>query len=218
MNEPPSPSIKIFLLDDHPAVREGLSILLTRFGLSICGQAGSRQEALQQLTGLAPDLVLVDLSLGADNGLDFIKDLHTTGIKSLVYSMHEDFRHIQGALSVGAQGYVTKREMTDVLKEAISAVLADRIYLSPIAAEALRSATPIDREQYLVSLLSKRERQIFHFISQGYSTTDIADELKLAVSTVETNLARMIVKLGFTGTKEMRRWAIRHHQETTSTP
>ncbi len=210
MRENSLPGIKVFLVDDHPAVTEGLTILLARYGIVVCGEAGGLEEALKALTTVTPDLVLIDLSLGSDNGLDLITDLKSAGIKSLVYTMHDDAWHIRAALAAGVNGYVTKREMTDTLRDAIGAILNGQRYISPGTAEALSAHDPGNEKQTVWERLSAREREIFRGAGEGRSTVDIADELQISVSTVETNIARIISKLGLSGTKEMRRCAIQH--------
>jgi DNA-binding NarL/FixJ family response regulator len=218
MTETSLQGIRVFLLDDHPAVREGLSILLSRHGIVICGEAGNLPEARRVLATACSDLVLVDLSLGNENGIDLIRDLHSAGMKTLVYSMHDDARHIRTALVAGAQGYVTKREMTGALIDAIGSILAGRDYISPVAAEALDSDAPAEEERLVSEHLSAREQEIFLRVGEGYPTADIADELQLSISTVETNIARIIAKLKFSGTKEMRRYAIQHLRNTRREP
>ena len=104
MRENSFQGIKVFLVDDHPAVTEGLTILLARYGIVVCGEAGGLEEALKALTTVTPDLVLIDLSLGSDNGLDLITDLKSAGIKSLVYTMHDDAWHILAAFDAGVNG------------------------------------------------------------------------------------------------------------------
>lgn len=212
------PKAQVFLLDDHPAVREGLSILLSRHGFAICGEASNLKEALFKLSMISPDLVLVDLSLENENGLDLIKELQSAGVKSLVYSMHDDARSIRSAVAAGAQGYVTKREMVGILRDAIDTIVTGGNYISQVAAKALE-AEPANGENFsVVDQLSAREQQIFEQVGEGYSTADIAETLEISISTVETNIARIILKLGFTGTKEMRRFAIRHWRSMNLKP
>jgi two-component system, NarL family, invasion response regulator UvrY len=210
----PSRKIRIFILDDHPAVREGLANLLSRFGMTVCGEAGSCKETMQALLEVFPDLVLVDLSLGDESGLDIVPYLHAAGIKSLIYSMHDDAWNIRRSMNAGVNGYVTKREMADTLNEAIQQVLADQTYISPAAAEALQEQAFSGEDPALLEKLSHREHDVFRLAGEGCSTTEMADELHIAVSTVETNLARIIVKLGLPGTKELRRYAIQHLRKT----
>ncbi len=214
MKDSSSQKIRVFLLDDHPAVREGLSILLSRFEMVICGEADNCREAIQVLPTASPDLVLIDLSLGDENGLDLVRHLQSTGMKSLIYSMHDDVWHIQSALTAGAQGYVTKGEMTGILKDAIQTILTGQTYLSPAAVDSLQEQSLSSDDLGILQRLSTREYEIFQLVGEGYSTVEIADELVIAVSTVETNLARMIEKLELTGTKEMRRYAIQHLRTT----
>lgn len=202
--------VRVFLVDDHPAVREGLQFLLSRYGITVCGEAGGREETLQLLAGCLPDLVLVDLSLGNDSGLELLAELRSSGMRTLVYTMHDDARHIRTALTAGAGGYVTKGEMTDALREAITSIISGDTYLSPVAAAAVQTSTS-DDETSKIQKLSVRELEIFRLLGVGHSAAEIALELKITVSTVETNLSRIVAKLELSGTKELRRLAIRHH-------
>ena len=200
--------VRVFLVDDHPAVREGLQFLLSRYGIAVCGEAGGREETMQLLTGCSPDLVLVDLSLGNDSGLELLAELRSSGVRTLVYTMHDDARHIRAALTAGAGGYVTKGEMTNALREAITSIIFGDTYLSPVAAAALQSDSPHDATHLRLERLSPREMDIFRRVGRGDSTTDIAAELQITVSTVETNFNRIVSKLKLSGTKELRRLAI----------
>ena len=95
---------RIFLVDDHPAVRQGLSLLLSAAGFFICGEAENMEQTIQNLSDLQPDLVLVDLSLGSESGLVLIRELHGRGENSLVYSMHDDARSIESAFAASQAG------------------------------------------------------------------------------------------------------------------
>lgn len=202
--------VRIFLVDDHPAVLEGLKLLLAHYGVVVCGAAASRAAALEEIQRLRPDLVLVDLSLADENGIDLLADLGPARIKALVYTMHDDAVRIQTALAVGAHGYVTKRELTGTLKEALCAVLADQIYLSPLAQAALAIPDPLADLRTALAKLSTREHDIFLLAGDGLSAPEIAEQLGVSVSTVETHISRIVGKLDCTGTKEMRRLAIQY--------
>ena len=203
--------VRVFLVDDHPAVREGLSLLLANKGLVICGEAGRSEDALPMLTAAAADLALVDLSLGDESGIDLIAALSERGMRTLVYSMHDDSDRVEAALTAGANGYVTKREMAATLLEAIGLVLAGECYLSPIAAEALRLGRT-DEGRKMLARLSEREQELFRKMGEGYSTADLAHHFAIAPSTVETYYARIMEKLDLPRTKEVRLAAIRFMQ------
>jgi DNA-binding NarL/FixJ family response regulator len=134
----------VFLVDDHPLVREALGQLLAGAGMAVAGQADGNATALAHPALAASRLTVVDLALGEENGIDLIKRLTARGLAVVVYSMHEGSTVIRRALDAGAAGYVTKREAAQSLLEAIRAVLAGDRYLSPRVMAALREMTPLD--------------------------------------------------------------------------
>jgi DNA-binding NarL/FixJ family response regulator len=200
--------VRVFLVDDHPAVREGLSLLLANKGLIVCGEADHREDALRLLSTANPEVVLVDLSLGDESGIDLIEAVRESGMKILVYSMHDDAGRVEAALAAGADGYVTKREMAATLLEAIGSVLAGDCYLSPVAEAARRQAVPVEGV-VMVERLSDRELELFRKMGEGYSTADLARHFDISPSTVETYYARIMEKLDLFGAKEIRLRAIR---------
>jgi DNA-binding NarL/FixJ family response regulator len=132
---------RVFILEDHPAVRQGFRMLLEPEGIEVCGEAETLAEARAALDPAAPDLVMVDLVLGLEDGTDLVRELAhgDPPLPVLVVSMHEGSHWVRRSLEAGARGYVTKRETVDCLILAIRALAAGRSYLSPRAAEALRS-------------------------------------------------------------------------------
>ncbi len=195
-------SPRIFLVDDHPLVRAALAQLLAGAGFAPAGQAGSPAEALAHPALATSQLVVVDLALGEESGIDLIKKLRAQGLAVLVYSMHEGSTVIRRALDAGAGGYVTKREAAESLAVAIRAVFAGSRYLSPRAEAALRESTPLDG-------LSGQQQQIYRLLGQGASNEAIARQLGISVRTLESYCARILDKLGVQGVKELRRQAIR---------
>lgn len=204
---------RIFMIDDHPAVRQGLKLLLTQEDYLVCGEAGSSAEMLELIESSRADLALLDISLGEENGLECIAELRKRGIAVLAYSMHEDAATIDRAFAAGADGYVSKREQPDVLLAGVADVLAGNRHISPRAAQSLAkkvlSSPEFDREY----LLSEREKQILFRIGQGEANAEIADSLAIGARTVETYSARIIEKLGLDGMKSLRRYAIRKQQQ-----
>ncbi len=191
----------LFLVDDHPMVREGLAQLLATEGYTLSGQAGSSREALAHPSIASSGMVLVDLSLGDQNGFALITQLSKLDLPVLVYSMHESSLIIQRALDAGAKGYVTKREAGPLLIAAIRAVLAGEHYLSSRAAAALRETAPLDE-------LNGQQRNIYQLLGQGYSNEEIAQKLNISVRTLESYCVRIMNKLGVSGIKALRRQAI----------
>jgi DNA-binding NarL/FixJ family response regulator len=200
---------RIFVVDDHPAVREGLTLLLQQRGIMICGEAENGAQTLDRLEGAQPDVVLVDLSLPRESGVLLIEQLRSRGVPVLVYSMHEDTVHIKRAFAAGAGGYVTKREGAEVLVQAIREVVAGQRYLSERTRDAL-----IDGGQTFDSAgvrhmgLSDREALVLQWIGHGDSGEEIAEKLHISSRTVETYCTRIMEKLGLAGMKELRRYAI----------
>lgn len=133
----PSPRPGIVLVDDHHVVCDALAQLLEEEGMDVWGRAGSRAEALACIAGQRPDLVLVDLSLGADDGMALVTELSTLGILVAVCSSHEEPLYVQRALAAGARAYITKREATRELARAVRDVLKGWVLISPRAAEDL---------------------------------------------------------------------------------
>lgn len=125
------PPIRIMVVDDHPAVRQGLGVLLSWANIIVCAEANTCAEALAGADTHRPDMALVDLSLGDEDGVTLIADLVKRSLPSLAYSIHEDERHVKRALAAGARGYVTKREAHRVLVQAIEEVFAGRRFVSP---------------------------------------------------------------------------------------
>jgi DNA-binding NarL/FixJ family response regulator len=206
-----APIARILLVDDHPAVRQGMALLLNQEGFVVCGEAESMARTLEILSDAAPDLVLVDLSLHGESGLDLIRVLTGRKYATLVYSMHDDASHIEQAFAAGALGYVTKRELSGTLLDAIRNVLAGRRFISEVAAHCLANKTLAMPKADPLTLLSEREQQILTMLGQGESNADIASAFALSIRTVETYFSRMIVKLNLDGIKGLRRYAIRNN-------
>jgi DNA-binding NarL/FixJ family response regulator len=202
-----SPSaVRLFVVDDHPVVREGLRLLLEQQGIVICGEAGDATTALTTIPAAFPSLVMVDLSLGQESGLMLLRALASLlpRVPRLVYSMHEDSFHVQQAFAAGASGYVTKREIPALLALAIGELLAGRRYTSP-RAEKVLGALPSDRAK--AEPLSPREHVVYKLLGEGYSTPGIAEELGVSRRTVDSYFARILEKLHAPGMEALRRRA-----------
>jgi DNA-binding NarL/FixJ family response regulator len=202
--------IRILLVDDHPAMSEGLALLLAPEGIAVCATASKSADALAHAGAFRPDLSLVDLSLGGEDGLALVAALHSRNVSILVYSMHEDARHVEGAFAAGALGYVTKRELHRVLVDAIREVAAGHRFISPNAALALaeHAGSPHDADREL----SDQERQVYQLLGQGEGTKEIADAMCISARTVESYYARIQDKLGLSGMRELRHHAISHNR------
>jgi DNA-binding NarL/FixJ family response regulator len=210
-----SPQTRIFLVDDHPLVREWLATLLRlQPGLEVSGQAEDASSGLAAMIADPPDMAIVDLSLKTSSGLDLIKDLteHLPGIQIIVLSMHEEVFYAERALRAGARGYVMKRESTDSMVEAIRTVQAGRVYanaqlLARLAERMVGSTAATSPGN--VETLSDRELDVFRRLGEGESTRRIAGELHLSIKTVQAYCARIKEKLRLASGAELVREAVR---------
>jgi DNA-binding NarL/FixJ family response regulator len=207
--------IRIYIVDDHTLVREWLaSMLQLEADFVLCGQADSASTALQGIKAALPDIALVDLSLKNGSGLDLIKDLRMQcpATRTVVLSMHEEIYFVERAFRAGARGYVTKRDSTHRIVEALRAVLAGQVYASAdILAqltERMVGHSP-GKQMGSVELLSDREMEIFQRLGEGQGTRKIATELGLSMKTVQAYCARIKEKLGLANISELVRDAVR---------
>jgi DNA-binding NarL/FixJ family response regulator len=203
---------RIFLVDDHPAVRHGLTRLLGDDQYEVCGEKGSLAKTLEAIVDSKADLAIVDLSLGDESGFDLIAELSVHKIPVLVYSMHEDASSIDQSLRAGASGYVSKREESDVLCLAVQKLLNGQRYLAPYAAKALADRGESLGDNGDTAKLSEREQQIMAQFGLGCGPSDVAEALSISVRTVEGYCSRIIDKLGLSNMKELRQHAIRKRQ------
>jgi DNA-binding NarL/FixJ family response regulator len=208
MKEEPS-TIRVFLVDDHPAVRHGLGLVLTQLGFIVCGEAEDRAGALTHPGLQSADVVVVDLSLAHETGFPLIEELHVQNKPVVVYSMHEDSTQVRRAFAAGALGYVTKRDVAGALADALHDVLAGRQYVSQRAAVSMAIAQPAADSDVFGSL-SKREMEIYERLGLGDTTGEIGEKLVISSRTVESYCSRIIAKLGLNGMRELRRQAIQY--------
>lgn len=203
---------RVYLVDDHPIVRQGLIKLIEQEdGLEVCGEAGSVAEALESIQKTGPDVALVDISLEDSNGLELIKLIDDLGLKipTLVLSMHDESLYAEHALKAGASGYVMKQAASNTLIQAIEKVLEGEIYVSKtMSSQMLKLAFRKvgDKQRHGTDALSLRELEVFDLIGRGNSTREIAEQLKLSVKTIETYRAHIKDKLQLrSGTELMQR-------------
>ncbi len=204
------PQLKVFVVDDHPVMRQGIGVLLQQAGMEVVGNAATVAEALAGISTTGPDVALVDLGLGAEDGHALLRELSKDphGPRRLVYSMNEDAGSVEQSLACGADGYVTKGEVWETLVAALRVVAGGGRYLSPRASRALDGARPAAAPEGGPAPLSEREREVFRLLGEGDSTTEIGVRLELSPRTVESYCARLQDKLGLSGMRELRRQAI----------
>jgi DNA-binding NarL/FixJ family response regulator len=214
---PTSPSQRkktVLIVDDHPLLRQGLALMINREqDLAVCGEASDAVAAMQQLTSLKPDIVIIDISLNGPDGLDLLKNLrllHPT-LPVLILSMHDESTYAERALRAKANGYIMKQEATEKVLVAVRRILNGEIYLSDRMANKLLHQFFSGGPNYLgsrLSSLSDRELEVFRLIGEGCSTRQIAERLTLSVKTVETYQAHIKEKLSLQSGRELVQHAI----------
>ena len=206
---------RILLIDDHPVVRHGLIELINREpDLTVCGEADDVQTALSAVQALTPDMAIVDISLKATNGVEFIKSarLLNPQLLILVLSVHDEMLYAERALRAGARGYVMKQEATDHLINAVRRVFAGEISVSErmvcrllkLMAGGAADGGPASS----LRILSDRELQIYELIGSGVTTRQIAKKLNLGIKTVETHRAHIKEKLDLKTATELMQHAV----------
>jgi DNA-binding NarL/FixJ family response regulator len=208
----------VFLVDDHPLVREWLTNLIhQQADLAVCGEAESGPQALQGILALKPEVAIVDISLKDSSGIELIKSLKQCcpKVAVLVLSMHEESHYAERALRAGAKGYIVKRETTRKVITAIRRVLEGKVYVSEDLAAALAAQLVTGNSlagRSTAELLSDRELEVFELFGQGRGTRQIAEQLLVSVKTVQAYCARIKEKLGLASATELVREAVRWHE------
>jgi len=205
---------KIFIVDDHPMMRDGLAQMIANEpDLSVCGEAEDASEALAQIEKLKPDLAIVDITLRSSSGLELIKDLQIRLplVAVLVISMHDESLYAERVLRAGGRGYIMKQEGGKKLMEAIRQVLSGQTYISPKISAKIVDAFSGRRSGNLspVETLTDREFEVFQLIGGGLSTKEIADKLRVSAKTVEVHRVNIKQKLNIGTAPELIRFAVR---------
>jgi DNA-binding NarL/FixJ family response regulator len=208
---------RVFVVDDHPLVRDGLSTLINQESdLEVCGTAEDAISALPAIATSRPHIALIDISLKNTSGLELIKDLkiQQPSVALIVVSMHDEMLYAERALRAGARGYIMKRETTRKVLAAIRRVLEGGVYLSDNAVTRMASLVAGQRQRESISAerverLSDRELEIFRLLGRGLATSEIASILHINFKTIQAYCARAKEKLGLTTAIELRRAATR---------
>jgi DNA-binding NarL/FixJ family response regulator len=204
--------LKIVLADDHAVVREGLKALVNgQHDMRVVGEAADGQSACDVVAAVAPDVVVLDLSMPRVNGVEAASRIRreSPSARILVLTVHEEREYLTQLLRAGAAGYVLKRAAPDELVHAIRVVADGGVYIDPSVAGTIvsgyldRAGEPAPSGQSL----SARERQVLVRIAQGFSNKEIAATLRLSVKTIETYKIRVSEKLGLRSRVDIVRYA-----------
>ena len=214
-NDKSSQRHRVFIVDDHPLVREGLANLINQQpDLVVCGQAEDAAQTLAGIGASRAELALIDISLKTASGLELVKDLkvHHPDVALIVLSMHDEMLYAERAIRAGARGYVMKRETTKEVLTAIRRVLQGDVYVSERVVNLMARRLGSPRKAAAASpveQLSDRELEIFRLLGQGRTTSQIAADLHLSLKTVQAYCARAKEKFGVDSLTELLRAAIR---------
>lgn len=206
----------IIIIDDHPLFREGLKTIISRDDrFKVVGEAGSGHEGLEMTKRLKPDLVVVDISLPDQSGIQLTRDLrrHFSETKILIVSMHSKIDYIAEAFQAGATGYVVKESASERLLQGLKSVAKGDYYLDSSVSHAvvenlmkspLKAAKITDADY---ATLTPREQEVMRFLAEGLSSKAVAEKLFISPKTVENHRANIMNKLGLHSTIELVRYA-----------
>jgi two-component system, NarL family, invasion response regulator UvrY len=204
--------IRVLVIDDHTLVRAGLCRLLeSEENIEVVAQGGTGQEAIELCKSHRPDLVLLDYGLPDIDGLEVTERLTALalGARVLVLTMHANEEYALRVMRAGAAGFIIKGASTDELLAAVRKVMAGGSYVSPSIQERLVDRLQQADEQRPEASLSNREMQVLLLLARGASTREVAAQLLLSLSTVETYRSRLLEKLNLRNNSDMTRFAIR---------
>ncbi len=207
------PKVRILLVDDHPLLREGLHELLsTEMDFLVCGEADSIATAVQALETTQPDVIVIDLTLGSDDGVELVKLVASRwpAVRILVLSMHEEGLYAERLLQLGAHGYLMKQESATALLAALRKVAHREIYVSPSISRRLLGKVALHREQSPAKGgLTDREHQVLRAVAQGLGTQEMSVALGMSAKTVDSHRRNIREKLGLSSATDLVRYAVR---------
>jgi DNA-binding NarL/FixJ family response regulator len=203
--------MKILVVDDHVILRKGLiQILLQEYPDANVVEAGNSGEAYREMKKQVWDLILLDISMPGQSGIDILKQIRAeeNKVPVLMLSMHPESQYAVRALKVGASGFLNKQSATEELINAVKKVLAGKKYITPSVAESLLDNLGGEGVKQSHEELSDREMQVLLLLASGKAVSEIANEIALSSSTVSTYRMRILEKLGLKNNAELTRYAL----------
>ncbi|HEX7946903.1 MAG TPA: response regulator transcription factor [Phenylobacterium sp.] len=206
--------LRILIADDHEIVRKGVRDLVeAHSGWEVCGEAADGEQAMDIALREKPDVAVLDVSLPILNGVAVTRRLRQEcpGVKVLLFTMHDDDETVSNGLAAGARGYVLKTDSERNLEAAISALGANKPYLSSLASQVLLDATASDGKRSRLESFTVRELEVAQLIAEGQSNKQMAHRLNISIKTIESHRSAAMRKAGVRTAAELVRFAIKHH-------
>ena len=203
--------IKVVLVDDHAVVRSGLRLLLDgQEDVEVVGEAGNAKDAVFRARALKPDVILLDMVMPGESGLEVLPKLlsESTGTKVLVLSMQDDPSYVREAFAAGASGYVLKEAADEEVVSAVREIAGGGRYVHPALGARLVAAEAAERAAAEADPLSEREREVMRLLALGHTNQEISSQLYISVRTAETHRAHIMQKLRLSTRAELVRYAL----------
>jgi len=210
---------RIFIVEDHPIFRDGISQLINKEDdMVVVGGCENSAECLKYLKENQPDLIIVDITLTDSCGIELTKELKKIypALPVLILSMHEELIFADRVLKAGARGYITKREATSKVIEAIRSVLLGKIYICDTMIDHFLERSITGSQNFTsspVEKLSEREFEVFNLIGKGMTNRSIAEVLTVSTNTISTYRERIKEKLNLQNNAELNRYAMQWIQK-----
>jgi two-component system response regulator NreC len=209
-------TIRVFMVDDHTLVRSGLRLLLEKEAdIEVVGEADGAASAILQVSSLAPDVILMDISLPDFDGVQAARVIFSEcpAVRVIALTMHSEDAYLMQFLEAGGMGYVRKSAADRDLIRAIHTVMRGEIFLQPEGVQFMarhHHAPKTQTHPLDPTVLSERERQVIELVAKGFTCREIAETLSLSPRTVETYRERIMEKLHLTHRSELVEYALRH--------
>ena len=203
--------IKVVLIDDHAVVRSGLRLLLdSEEDMEVVGEGGNAKDAIFRARALKPDVILLDVVMPGESGVEVLPKLlkESPDSKVLVLSMQDDPSYVREAFAAGASGYVLKEAADEEVVSAIREIAGGGRYVHPALGARMVAAEAEERAAAEADPLSEREREVLRLLALGHTNQEIAQELYISVRTAESHRAHIMQKLRLSTRAELVRYAL----------
>jgi two-component system response regulator NreC len=205
--------IKVVLVDDHAVVRSGLRLLLdAQDDMVVVGEAGNAKDAVFRARALKPDVILLDVVMPDESGIDVLPKLlkESPETNVLVLSMQDDPSYVREAFAAGASGYILKEAVDEEVVSAVREIASGGRYVHPALGARMIAAEAEERAAAEADPLSDREREILRLLALGHTNQEIAGQLYISVRTAESHRAHIMQKLRLSTRAELVRYALSH--------